>query len=85
MTNTTTATIRIRPHLRGAGATIRDFGALTHYDIVADIHETGEVITLGPVRDREAAMTEAGIATDEDFHNDPLAAGWVMAEGTVTR
>jgi len=80
MTKTTTttrpATIRARRYL---------VGAVYYYDIVADIHDTDEVIVVEQARYMGFAMSAAGIATDGDFHNDPLAAGWVMAEGRVTR
>jgi len=82
MTKTTTTTTT-RPATIRARAYVVD--GVYHYDIVADIHDTGEVIIVERARYMGFAMSAAGIATDGDFHNDPLAAGWVMAEGSVTR
>lgn len=70
------ATIRLRR---------REVLARTVYDIVADIHETGEVIALDPTSRPGVAMDRAGIKPGGEFTADPQANGWMMTEGLVWR
>ena len=74
-TTTAPASIIVRLSLNSAG--------MNHYDVFADMHDTGEVRIAG-ASDLAVAMASIGAKADTDFSRYEMAEGCYIAEGTVT-